>query len=499
MDYAQLSLSGGSIGVEREALRVQKNGQLATTPHPKGLGSAFSHPNITIDYGEALLELVTGVNASVESAYAELKALHQFCVQNLGDELLWSASMPCVLPEEKNIQIGEFGRSNSGKIKRLYREGLAHRYGKHMQMIAGIHFNYSPPSVLFDELARLENTENNQEFRNGRYMGMLRSIQRFSWLICYLYGASPAVDKSFVPAQSKLNPLHNNSLFWTNATTLRMSQLGYQNKVDFVVSFDNLEAYTQDLISAVLTPAPAYEYLGLKNPDGSYKQMSTNILQIENEYYASARPKQITKKGELPSMALRNRGIQYVELRLLDVNPYDPCGIDLSQMRFLETFLLWALLNPTPAFSSREINEQNNNRLRTACCGLNPDLELSDYGHLRPIDEWKSALLRQMLPLAEALSMEHAIAVEALLKAEPLARRVHRDLTEQEFIDWGLALSFQHQKNHGEALSENLSQYYQQLAKQSLSDFAEIERQAEHQISFCDYLKNYFQPLKNKG
>ena len=226
MEYGQFTLRGGRIGIERETLRTQPDGQLARSFHPRALGSAFSHPHITIDYGEALLELVTGARTSVESAYDELKELHQFCAQNIGDELLWPASMPCILPEnEEDIEIGHFGTSNSGRIRRLYRLGLAQRYGRYMQMIAGIHFNYSPPPELFAELARLEGVADNQAFRNQRFMGMLRSLQRVSWLVCYLYGASPLVDRSFLPARSQLSRCSENTLGWANATTLRMSNL----------------------------------------------------------------------------------------------------------------------------------------------------------------------------------------------------------------------------------------------------------------------------------
>lgn len=497
MEYGQFTLRGGRIGIERETLRTQPDGQLARSFHPRALGSAFSHPHITIDYGEALLELVTGARTSVESAYDELKELHQFCAQNIGDELLWPASMPCILPEnEEDIEIGHFGTSNSGRIRRLYRLGLAQRYGRYMQMIAGIHFNYSPPPELFAELARLEGVADNQAFRNQRFMGMLRSLQRVSWLVCYLYGASPLVDRSFLPARSQLSRCSENTLGWANATTLRMSNLGYQNKVDFAVSFDNLESYTHDLISAVLTPAPAYEYLGLKNADGSYKQISVNILQIENEYYTAARPKQLTRRGELPSLALRHRGIAYVELRLLDVNPWDPCGISLEQMRVLEALMLWALLNPTPAFGSSAWNEQNTNRLRTACCGLSPDIQLSDRGHRRPIQEWAAALLQQLLPVASALGEPHRLAVEALLSREELpAQRQQREVQGREFVDWALALAQQHRQVLLEPLFADRQAALTTLAQQSLQQFEESEAAAATQLPFDQYLQEYFAPL----
>lgn len=391
MNFSQLPLSGGYIGIERETLRCDQNAMLANTPHPNQLGNVYTHPNITIDYAESLLELVTDAHLSPSAVYAQLLHLHQYTAQHLeNNQQLWAASMPCRLPEKsEEIEIGYFGQSNGGKIKRLYRLGLSHRYGRSMQMIAGVHFNYSPPEALWEALAASEYSRVDQAYKNRRYMGMLRNLQRYGWLICHLFGASPAVDKSFSPAHGVLQSFSKETLGWKNATSLRMSQLGYQNKVDFTVSFNRLEDYLSDLAEAVLTPAPAYEYLGLKDAQGEYQQISTHILQIANEYYTAARPKQPIKKGELPVIALKGRGIAYVELRLLDNNPYDPCGISLAQIHFLETFLLWALLTPAAEFTHRDYNELNHNRLRTACCGLNGQQILYHQGEERSSQTWQ--------------------------------------------------------------------------------------------------------------
>ena len=502
MNHSTLPLQGGLVGIERETLRVTPDGQLARTPHPQMLGSTFTHPNITIDYGEALLEFVTNAHTSAAAAHAELLALTRYTAQNIGDEHLWPASMPCILPErDEDIAIGYFGTSNSGKIKRLYREGLAHRYGRPMQMIAGIHYNYSPPSALFDHLAAADGRLNDAHYRNERYMGMLRSLQRHSWLLCYLYGASPAVHESFRPGRGLLHSFGHETLGWHYATTLRMSQLGYQNKTDFTVSFNDLDTYIRDLIAAVMTPAPAFEYLGLKNPDGSYKQISTHILQIANEYYTAARPKQPVKRGEHPETALSERGIAYVELRIMDVNPYDPAGISLAQMHVLETFLLWALLHPAPAFAHDAMNELNSNRVRAACCGLTPDIELSDHGTPRPAKQWAQDLLRAMQPIAEALGATHekhlADLTDALDRGQvPLAQHVQQDIKAQGHIAWAQALAAAHRPALLAPLDAADKARLDAQRDQSLAQYAALEAASEGQIPFEEYLAHYFDPLK---
>lgn len=506
MHIDSLPLFGGNIGIERETLRTTANAELAATRHPEALGHVYTHPNITIDYGEALLEFVTDPHQNPQSAYQQLLHLHQFSAQHIGDERLWAPSMPCRLPENpEHIDIGYFGESNGGKLRRLYRTGLAYRYGRPMQMIAGVHFNYSPPPALWQALADSEGTALTDDWKNARHMAMLRNIQRHGWLICHLFGASPAVDESFQPAQNVLDRLHRRSLYWRNATTLRMSQLGYQNKVDFSVSFNCLDEYIRDLAAAVLTPAPKYEYFGLKDPAGNYRQISTHILQIANEYYSAARPKQPLKKGELPIIALHNRGIAYVELRLLDSNPYDPAGISLAQIRFLECFMLWCLLNPAAPFDTADYNEANHNRLRSACCGLSADFHLFRQRRKTAARDWADEILQSLLAIAANLDKaaggdDYQSAMQAQIDANRglaprLPEQVQQDLATQEFLDWGAALQNRHQNALSAPIPANIAAQLRRQSAQSLQDFAAIEAQAARQIGFDDYLAHYFDPL----
>lgn len=487
----QLTLLGGQIGIERETLRCDYQGNLSKNPHPAALGSAFTHPNITIDFAESLLEIVTNPHKSAENAYQQLLQLHQFVSQNLNNEKLWCASMPCVLPDEKDIAIGEFGISNNGKLKKLYRSGLALRYGKWMQMIAGIHFNYSPNEKLFDELAQIDKQENNQNYRNQRYMGMLRTLKKYSWLIVYLFGSSPVCDENFAPAKNLIKIKHQ-TLGIDNAIALRMSNLGYQNKIDFNVSFNNLADYIDDLKKLVTTTAPTYQKIGLFDQNGNYQQISTNILQIANEYYAPARPKQITKKGELPLIALKNQGIRYIELRITDCNIFDACGISLNQILFLESFMLWALLNPEKPFTNQQLNQINSDNLLVASKGLlNPKITENQLN----INNLADKLLNEISLIAENLSINHQAAINQIKNQEILSIQQMNQLTNQKsFLELANQLSDNYKKSLQNQLDKSIENQIKSSVDKSLKDFELINQPSE--IAFDDYLKNYFNQLK---
>ncbi len=504
MNVAQLPLKGGKIGIEREMLRCNRDATLAQTPHPRTLGNAFTHPNITTDYGEALMEIVTDAQESPEAVYAQLCALHRYSAQNIGNERLWPASMPCLLPADpEKIEIGHYGSSNAARIKRLYRIGLAHRYGSPMQMMAGVHFNYSPKAELWQALAEQEGKRLDRAYIDARYMGMIRNLQRHAWLISYLFGASPAVDASFAPAHGVLDDFSPRTLGWAQATSLRMSRLGYRNKMSFKIRFNALDEYVNDLIDAVRTPAPAFASLGLKDAAGNYRQISANILQIANEYYTAARPKQLLYPGERPANALHARGIAYVELRTLDCNPYDPCGISLEQIRFLETFMLWALLTPAPSFRQSDYHEIDHNLLGIACCGRDRHFPLAERGRTRQTGQWADALLEQLLAIAARLDGDdnhgdyqriiHELRDGNRGATPRLPQRVYEELREVAFIDWALALQTRNMQALHKPLEEATRCHLNALRDRSLAEFSRIENTPQE--DFATFLAHYFDPL----
>ena len=385
-------LLGIRRGIEKESLRALPNGVLALTPHPRGLGSALTHPSITTDYSESQLELITGVHASVEGCLAELREIHRFVYQVLteaGDEMLWVSSMPCGLPNDEAIPLGYYGTSNIGRAKSVYRMGLGHRYGRRMQTISGIHYNWSLPGLT-----------------NKDYFALIRNFRRHAFLLLYLFGASPAVCSTFVDGRPhELEPLPSGSMHLPFATSLRMGRLGYQSEAQasLAVSYNSLESYAASLHEALTQPYPAYEAVGVRNLGGEYNQLATTLLQIENEFYSTIRPKRTIRPGERPLHALRERGVEYVEVRLMDLNPFIDVGIDAATVRFLDLFLLHCLLSESPPDTPEEIAALARNQHRAAARGREPGLTLWRDGQDVLLTEWAQELLAELAPIASAM------------------------------------------------------------------------------------------------
>ena len=390
-------LQGMRRGVEKESLRAQPGGGLALTPHPAALGSALTHPRITTDFSESQVELVTGAHLDAATTLAELTELHQFTyrvMQQAGDEMLWVSSMPCGLPTDETIPVARFGSSNVGRAKSVYRMGLSHRYGRRMQTISGIHYNWSLPGVSSEA-----------------YFGLIRNFRRHAFLLLYLFGASPAVCSSFVAGrQHELQKLVANTMYMPHGTSLRMGRLGYQSdaQASLAVSYNSLEGYAASLADALTRPYPAYAAVGIRNPGGDYNQLGDTLLQIENEFYGTIRPKRVIFPGERPLHALRERGVEYIEVRLMDLDPFVPAGIKAETMDFLDVFLLHCLQTDSPPDSPAEIAELARNQHRTAARGREPGLMLERAGREITLTEWGAELVAACAPLAAKLDAAHA-------------------------------------------------------------------------------------------
>jgi glutamate--cysteine ligase len=407
-------LNQGLRGIERETLRIDPQGKLARTPHPAALGSALTNPQITTDYAEALLEFITPTDNDIGTTLARLDAIHRFAYAKLGDEMLWSESMPCELPAEEDIAIAWYGKSHMGMLKHVYRRGLALRYGKAMQCIAGIHYNYSLPEKLWEVLSTNEGIPEERrhalrDFQSESYIAMIRNFRRYSWLLMYLFGASPALSTGFLRgSEHDLETLSDDTLFLPYATSLRMSDLGYQNDAQSGLRphENSLESYVVTLMDAVNRPYAPYQELGTKK-DGEWIQLSTNVLQIENEYYSTIRPKRVIRPGERPVQALCNRGVQYIEVRCLDVDPFEPVGISLETGRFLDAFLLFCALEESPAISVAEGQVHARNFARTVKEGRKPGLTLTRDGAEVTLQAWADELIERIRPVAALLDAQH--------------------------------------------------------------------------------------------
>ncbi|MCC5794745.1 MAG: glutamate--cysteine ligase [Chromatiales bacterium] len=498
-------LPGGRRGVEKESLRITPRGFIAHTPHPRGLGSALTSQYITTDFSEALLEFVTPPLEDNEAALHFLHEIHRFTYHNLGEELLWPLSMPCRIRDEEDIPLAEYGSSNVARMKTTYRRGLGYRYGRFMQAISGIHFNYSVPPEFWPAWHALEGVEVDLlDFQSAAYLGLVRNVRRLDWLLLYLFGASPAVCRCFLQGRGpELDELDPGTVHGPWATSLRMSDLGYQNRnqADLRISANSLDEYVNDLVGATSRLRPEFAAIGVC-VDGDYRQLNANALQIENEYYSTIRPKRVARSGERPTDALRRGGVEYVELRALDVSPFEPGGIGVGQMQFLEVFLLYCLLQDSPPISLQEHEVLERNHAEVARNGRNPAARLVRDGQLVTPASWGDEVIDCMLALAglldEAGGDGFAMAVRAqrpLLSdpaLTPSARLTDELLTRRaELADFGLALAAATRDHFlaGEADPVTL-RLLEEESRRSLERQALIE--AGPQPPFEQYLADYF-------
>jgi len=409
-------------GIEKESLRVTPQGRLAQTDHPAALGSALTHANITTDYSEALIELITSASHSIEDCLQQLHDLHAYtCMHLPAGERLWVSSMPCLIESDDQIPLARYGSSNIGRLKTLYREGLGLRYGRVMQTIAGIHYNFSMPEAFWVDYQSLQGcNEPLEQFQTRQYLHLIRNFHRFSWLLPYLFGASPAVSRCFTRGRPHdLEAFDDSTWYKPHATALRMGNLGYKSEAQrsLFVCYNELESYLDSLQKALTTPYPPYVAMGARR-EGHLQQINTNLLQLENEFYGTIRPKRVGGSGERPLTLLREHGIQYIEVRVLDLNPFLPLGIDAQQIRFLDAFLLHCLLADSPVCTRASHQESEENLSRVVNRGREPGLTLSREGHELGFADWANELLQEVSHAAALLdgvqqTQDHQAAVAA--------------------------------------------------------------------------------------
>ena len=506
------AISSSKIGLEKESLRVTPEGNISQSPHPAAWGSALTHPQITTDFSEALTELITPPCNSVTEVIQSLDDIQNFVYRNLDNEILWATSMPCVVEGETSIPLAQYGSSNAAQMKTAYRRGLGLRYGRSMQVIAGVHFNYSFSDKFWGLYQSLSNnTDEPQDFISEQYMGVVRNLLRYGWLVPYLFGASPAVCKSFLHGKKTiLQEFNSNSYYEPYATSLRLGDIGYQNSKEELTgvkaNYDSLDAYVNSLQCAINTPYAGYETYGIK-VDGKYQQLNANILQIENEYYSSVRPKQILQDNEMPSIALAKRGIAYVELRSLDVNAFDPHGINSEQLYFLEVFMLFCLLQESPALTGNEVFAIDENLLLVAHKGRQPGLVLGRGDEKISLQDWASELCHEMKSIASLLdSANYCENYFSSVKSQ-IAAIYDPDLTPSARMLADMRAREEGFYHHAKRMSQHHYQYYKNtvlpddkvdffngMASESLQKQRQVE--GEDNVSFDSYLENYFNQNK---
>lgn len=407
-------LSDISRGIEREALRLKMSGELSQLNHPDILGKSLTHPWITTDFSESLLEFVTPVSNDVKYLLSFLKDLHRYVIKNLNNELLWSLSMPCCIDDQNKIKLAEYGISNIGKFKNLYRVGLKNRYGPLMQIISGVHYNFSFPQKFWSMLFNVKDFKNEKEKISNAYLCLVRNYYRYGWIILYLFGCSPAVCSSFIKKRNiNIHFEKNNkeTYYLPYATSLRMSDIGYNSNFQkkIKITFNNLTDYIYSIKNAIKKKCPDFVRIGLFDKNKQYLQLNTNLLQIENELYIPIRPKRSLINNESQSDALLRGGIEYVEIRSLDINPFSSIGIDFTQVFFLDLFLIWCILIDAPEMDEKEFSFCKKNWDRIVLEGRKPkQIVLLNSGRsIKFLKDFGYVLFNDLIKIVNVLDLEN--------------------------------------------------------------------------------------------
>lgn len=382
-------------GLEKESLRVDQEGRLAMTPHPAALGDTLTDPYITTDFSESQPEFITPPFEKIEDAVGFLEKLHAFTYERLGDELLWPMSMPARLPSNENdIPIARYGNSPEGQKREIYRRGLALRYGRYMQTISGVHYNLSFDPAFWDALwQKFGKTVGRQDFINEVSLNLVRNFIRYRWLLVFFFGASPYKDETYKCRMMSKDKDHT--------VSLRSSRCGYSNPAKIPVTYNSFKQHLADLQSAVDTVYSPYTNLGLED-HGVRVQLNDHLLQLGNEYYFSVRLKPPKPYDDMVD-SLRKDGVQYIEVRIFDINPFEYSGVSVRQLYFSHLFLLFCLLTPSSLVHEKELETATANQQDVALYGRNLSLYLNRDGKNILMTQWAGEILSMLKPFADAM------------------------------------------------------------------------------------------------
>ena len=474
-------------GIERESLRVTQEGKISQNNHPANLGSPLTSKDITTDFAEALVELVTPTFESAEELFGHLSLLHKFLYSEMGEEILWNFSMPCAFQSEQEIKIAEYGKTNSGLLKHIYRKGLRLRYGSIMQCVSGIHFNFSLSEDSWAPLTRSPD----QGFINQKYLGAIRNIKRNFWFLLERLGASPVTHESYLlNREHSLTKHGKNDLFLPHATSLRMSDVGYQSSMQnaLKINYNNLDEFIDAIIKGIKTPVKHFEDIGLLDEKGVPQQISTGILQIENELYDTVRPKRSGPSGSRPATLLKNEGIEYLELRGIDINPFIPEGIDENKIKLLDIFIIHSLISESPQVSDKEIEEIRTNQKIMVENGRSDDVKLEQNGVSTPLKELKKIFHDELIQVATAMDeycpgYSNALRAEMSINLLP-SQKIMNDMESQNlsFQEYGLIQSKKIAMEQKSFADNNFLKFIHN-ADQSLKDIKNLSKNADMDIN----------------
>jgi len=498
-----------NIGIEKESLRVL-NQKISQVSHNTELfGSALTNQFITTDFSESQMEFVTPPLKTNAEALNFLDSIHLNVSKKIDEEILWPLSMPPFIECDSNIPIAYYGQSEAAMLKRIYRLGLSNRYGRQMQAISGIHYNFS----IDDKMLRYLSSDDSlidRELKDSLYLSAIRNIARLNWLLLYLFGASPFVSKSILEKENKnFKQLDNHTYYLPYATSLRMSDIGYQNtkQKELQISLNKLSEYIDQLKTATNTISNEFSKIDSKKGFSLF-QLSPNILQIEDEYYSSSRPKSSYNSEDRMLKKLQEYGVDYIELRSIDLNPFKPCGIGLRNLLFLELFLIYCLQKDSAELNDYETKEIRNNDLLVSKEGRRPGLMITKSKNKISVKDWGLEILDEMEELISESNIKKDLFYESLSESRKMLQDPNLTPSSEVFsqvIDSNISYE-EFGKNLGES---HKKQYLNSFDKKSDNERV-IEKEIERskieseklkntsEESFKKYLQNYLNNKEDK-
>ena len=418
--FSSKEILSGNFGIERETLRLDENGYLAKSDHPEEFGDKAHNPYITTDFSESQIEVITPALPDVKEAYNFTRALYDIVAMEIGDEYLWPESMPCIIPDDKDIPVAKF--DDHSKESQEYREKLLLKYGGKKQLISGIHYNFSFNESIIEKL--YEDSEKNlsyKEFKNSIYLKVARNYLRFRWLIVYLLGAAPVVHESFVDScKCPLKKVSNNEYSSLGAISHRNGKCGYKNKVDLFPSYNSVNEYIESI-------------------DGYIKD---EIIESHKELYSQVRLKPSNTKNFKES--LLNEGIKYLEYRTIDINPFEKGGISLADLRFLQVFNIYLLTKEESEFENWQEEALENQQL-IAVHGID-NIELKHDGKCINRIDFGLEILNEVMGINNELNLGFEDVIKDMIdkvKDSKLtyAYKITQKINEEGYINTFLSLA----------------------------------------------------------
>ncbi|MFH0332607.1 bifunctional glutamate--cysteine ligase GshA/glutathione synthetase GshB [Clostridium perfringens] len=420
-----------NFGLEKENVRVTERGNLALTPHPKAFGDRENNPYIKTDFSESQLEMVTPICNTLEEVYSFICNLNKVVSLEImkNGEFLWPQSNPPILPREEEISIAKL----SNREDELYRENLSYKYGKKKQVISGIHYNFSFKEEFIKLLYKeLKVKKDFREFKDDIYLRMARNFQKYHWLLIYLTGASPVFHESYIDEiKEEGEKLGEDSYYIKDDTSLRNSSYGYKNKKDYYVSYNSIEEYASDIKNLV----------------------KDKEIQSIKEYYNPIRLKSLGSEDMLES--LLNKGIDYLEVRLLDLDPLSVQGVNKETLYLVHLFMIYTLLKENKEITYKDQEEFFKNHDMVSLKGRNEEAVIHENGIPVLLKDKGREILSEMDEIVEILFSNNEKFKNVIKRAlekinnphDTISEKLIKDIKEEGYINFHMRLAKEYLNN----------------------------------------------------